>query len=115
MTQNDRRHLTRFDMEIPLSIRVVETPETQTHMGLSLNISASGLYLTTDLQLKVGTPVEISMRMPEQVTGKPSNEWRCRGRVVRVEPRDSCKAKPSAGVEFQYYEVIDGPGARFQN
>jgi hypothetical protein len=115
MTQNDRRHLTRFDMEIPLSIRVVETPETQTHMGVSSNISASGLYLTTDLRLKVGAPVEISMRMPEEVTGKPANEWRCRGRVVRVEPRDLRKARQCVGVELQYYEVIDGPGARFQN
>jgi hypothetical protein len=115
MTQNDRRKTVRFDMEIPLSIRTVEMPDEPPRMALSSNISASGLYVATDLPLKKDAPVEISMRMPQQVTGKPPREWRCVGRVVRVELHDLRHTKPCVGVEFQYYEVIAGPGARFQN
>jgi hypothetical protein len=115
MTRNDRRRTARFDMEIPLAIRTVGSPDEPARMALSSNISASGLYVATDLPLKKDAPVEISMRMPEQVTGKPAREWRCVGRVVRVEPFDLRHAKPCVGVEFQYYEVIPGPGARFQN
>jgi PilZ domain-containing protein len=115
MARINRRQLTRFEMEIPLSIRVVELPETQARMGVSSNISASGLYLSTDLQLRVGAAVEISMRMPELVTGKPSSEWRCRGRVVRVEAKGQSDAEACVGIEFQYYEVMDGPAARFGN
>jgi len=102
-------------MEIPLSIRQIGFPDEPARMALSSNISASGLYVATDLPLKTDTPVEISMRMPQQVTGKPPKEWRCMGRVVRVEPRDLRHEKPCVGVEFQYYEVISGPGARFEN
>ncbi|MGA8221177.1 MAG: PilZ domain-containing protein [Candidatus Acidiferrales bacterium] len=115
MTGNDRRQMMRFDVEIPISIRTVELPETQAHTGLSSNVSASGVCLSTDLQLKVGSPVEISMKMPQQVTGKPPRDLRCRGQVVRVEPSGPSDAKPSVGVQFHYYEVIENPGARFQN
>jgi c-di-GMP-binding flagellar brake protein YcgR len=115
MARNDRRQTARFDLEIPVSIRMVELPEEQPHMGLSTNISASGLYLSTDLPLNVGAPVEISMRMPEQVTGKPARDWRCRGQVVRVDATEQSNAKPFVGVQFHYYEVIERTGARFQN
>jgi PilZ domain len=83
-------------------------------MALSSNISVSGLYLATDLPLKVGAPVEIAMRMPEEVTGKPSSDWLCRGQVVRVEAEELPNEKHCVGVAFQYYEVI-GPGAYSHN
>jgi len=40
---------------------------------MSTNISSSG------------TPVEILMRMPEEIVGKPSRAWLCRGRIARVQ------------------------------
>jgi len=107
MTRTDRRQTARYDMEIPLTIRTMEMEDTPAHVALSSNVSASGLYLATDLLLKVGAPVEIAMRMPAQVTGKPSREWLCRGQVVRVEPEDLSNDKHRVGVSFQYYEVIE--------
>lgn len=115
MTGNDRRQMTRFDLEIPVSIRMVELPEAPAHTGVSSNVSASGVCLSTDLKLNVGAPVEISMKMPQQVTGKPARDLRCRGQVVRVGPNSPSEAKPCVGVQFHYYEVIEKPGARFQN
>jgi hypothetical protein len=115
MSGNDRRQTARFDLEIPLSIRRIELPETPARIAVSSNVSVSGLCMETDLLLEVGTPVEISLRMPHQVTGNPSREWRCRGQVVRVQPRDLSHDHPSVGVQFQYYEVLRGDGARFEN
>jgi len=114
MTQTDRRRTERFTMEIPVSIRRVEMPEAHAHSGVSSNISASGLFLSTDLQLNVGAPVEIALKMPAQVTGKTSRNWRCMGRVVRVEANEVRNAKGRVGVQFHYYEVMDGPGGRLQ-
>jgi len=107
MTRTDRRQTARYDMEIPLTIRTMEKEDMPTHVALSSNVSASGLYLATDLLLQVGAPVEIAMRMPAQVTGKPSRDWLCRGRVVRVEGENQWTEKHRVGVVFQYYEVIE--------
>jgi hypothetical protein len=115
MMQTDRRQMARYAMEIPVSIRMTELPGAEARSGVSSNISASGLCMATDLQLKVGTPVEISMRMPRQVTGKPEGEWRCMGRVVRVTANEPSSTKPSVGVQFHYYEVLNKEGARLQN
>ena len=112
MNRNDRRQTARFNLEIPVSIRMVELPEAQAHTGVSSNVSASGVCLSTDLQLNVGAPVEISMRMPQQVTGKPPRDLRCRGQVVRVEANGVRDVKPCVGVQFHYYEVVEGPEAR---
>ena len=114
LRRSDRRQTARFDMEIPVSIRPLDSPEMAARMAVSSNISSTGLCLATDLPAVVGMPVEVSLRMPQQVTGRPSQEWRCRGQVVRVQPRDVGHDKASVGVQFQYYEVRGGR-ARFEN
>jgi hypothetical protein len=115
MSGNDRRQTVRFDVEIPLSIRRIEWPETPARIAVSSNVSVSGLCVETDPPLELGTPVEISFLMPRQITGNPSHEWRCRGQVVRVQPRDLSHNHPCVGVQFQYYEVLQGDGALFEN
>ena len=115
MSGGERRQTTRFDIGILLSIQTLEIPKTLARTGITENISATGLYLASDLPFEIGAPLEISLCMPERVTGKPACEWCCRGRVVRVEVRDERHRKPGAAVEFQYYEVIAREGARFKN
>ncbi|MGH9713371.1 MAG: PilZ domain-containing protein [Candidatus Acidiferrales bacterium] len=115
LSRSDRRQTERFDLEIPLSIRTLELPETLARMAVSTNISATGLCVATDLSLRVGTRVEISIRMPQHVSGQPSREWCCKGRVVRVEHDDCARERQWVGVEFHYYEILKGGGgARFQ-
>jgi len=106
MNEQERRQRTRFDLKIPLFIRPLKAPRTEEHAGVTENISATGLFLASDLALEVGAPLEISLQMPERVTGKPLCEWCCRGRVVRVQCRDERHEKPGAAVAFQYYEVV---------
>lgn len=106
MNRDDRRRATRFEMEIPLWVRVPQSPELQERLAVSTkNISMIGLCFATDLPLVVGMLVEIILKMPEKVIGKPAREWCCKGRVVRVQPMDPFQAKRSVGVEFHYYEL----------
>ena len=115
MSGQERRQSTRFDMEILLSIRTLEIPRSLARAGMTENISATGLFLASDLPFEIGAPLEISLCMPERVTGKPQCEWRCRGRVVRVQAQDEQHEKPGAAVVFQYYEVVARDRARFKN
>jgi hypothetical protein len=112
---SDRRQTQRFDLEIPLSIRTLELPEAPARMAMSSNISATGICVATDLMLRVGTPIEISIRMPEQVSGLSSDQWCYRGRVVRIECADRWRKKLRLGVVFHYYEVLKNAGARSPN
>lgn len=115
MARTDRRRTQRYELEIPLTIRTMDRPDAPVRSALCSNISATGLCLATDLPLNIGAPVEISLRMPEEVTGKPAQSWLCRGQVVRVAPDDMPNDKHSIGVAFQYYEVTDRPLAASRN
>ena len=59
----------------------------------------------SDLPFQVGTPLQIVFRMPEEITGKRSQEWNCRGRVVRSDTVTESTSLAGIGVEIQYYEV----------
>jgi len=115
MRERERRQSERIELEILLTIQTLETPKSAARMGMTENISATGLYLASDFPFEMGARLEISLRMPESVTGKPACEWCCRGRVVRVQARDEQHAKPRTAVVFHYYDVVAGEGARFKN
>ena len=54
----------------------------------------------------VGSAVEILVRMPQEITGKPATEWRCTGHVVRLEPVETPRGNVGVGVEFDCYEIL---------
>lgn len=71
----------------------------------SVNISESGVYFTTDCPLYEGEVVDLTLDMPEALTGEQATKWRCTGHVVYVQrtvfPRDAL----GVGVQFDCYEV----------
>ena len=100
----DRRSAERHPLKTPLRVRVWKTA-TPEHAGESQNISQQGMFFATDLALRVGTVVEVLLKMPEEITGEPSTEWRCTGHVVHVEPIDSPRGAQGVGVQFDCYQV----------
>src|SRR5260221_9070119 len=105
MTQTERRLAERFDLTIPLRVRIAK-PAALDHRAESLNVSTRGISFTTDLPLCEGTPVHLVFEMPEEVTHKPASEWRCTGHVVHVEPNNSPQSPTCVGVGFDCYEIL---------
>jgi hypothetical protein len=105
MTRTERRLAERFDLKIPLRVRIAKAAALD-HTTESLNISTRGIYFATDLALCKGTPVHLVFEMPEEVTHKPASEWRCTGHVVHVEPNGSPHGAACVGVRFDCYEVL---------
>ena len=105
MTRTERRLAERFDLKIPLRVRIAKSAALD-HTAESLNISKRGIYFATDLPLSKGTPVHLVFKMPEEVTQKPASEWRCTGHVVHVQPNASAKGAACVGVRFDCYEVL---------
>lgn len=100
----DRRVVTRHEIKTPLRIRIWKSniPEQRAE---SINLSERGIFFATDSILHEGEAVEVLLKMPEEITGEPTTEWRCTGLVVRVEPVASAKGKLGIGVRFDCYEV----------
>ena len=105
MTRAERRLAERFELKIPLRVRIA-TSIALDHTAESLNISTRGIYFATDLPLCKGTPVHLVFEMPEELTDKPTSEWRCTGHVVHVEPNSSPQGAICVGVGFDCYEAL---------
>ena len=104
----DRRVSPRHNFKLPLRVRIWNSalPEQRTE---SENLSERGVYFPTNSPLRVGTAVQVLLKMPEEMTGEPTNEWLCSGHVVRIEPFDSARGKLGVGVQFDCYEVSRRP------
>lgn len=106
MKPGERRYTPRLKLRIPVSIRRLDSTDSPSCTAESTDISARGLYFATRLPLKVGTPVQVTLRMPEEIAGRVLPEWRCHGRVVHVDTDDVPPGESRIGVEIQYYEVV---------
>jgi len=97
----DRRSSDRHNVKTALRIRVWNSglPE---HRAESVNLSQRGIYFATKSALCKGEIVEVLLKMPEEVSGEETTEWRCTG---HVEPFDSPMGKLGVGVQFYCYEV----------
>ena len=105
MTRTERRLAERFGLKIPLRVRIPKSAALE-HTAESLNVSTRGISFATDLTLCKGAPVHLVFEMPEEVTHKPTSEWRCTGHVVHVQPNSSPQGATCVGVRFDCYEVF---------
>jgi hypothetical protein len=85
MTAAERRQLTRHNVRTPLRFRATGVASDKSdHFTEVLNISRGGFYFASSAPLQVGMPIEVSLRMPKEVTGNQSEELYCMARVVHV-------------------------------
>ncbi len=70
-----------------------------------MKVAEKGIFFATDSLLRVGTAVEVLLKMPEEITGEPTTEWLCTGHVVRVEPVNSSRGKLGVGVQFDCHQI----------
>lgn len=99
------RQSRRFDLPIPLQIRVVDSASPAFTTVTCSNVSSRGVYFSTDYPFLVGERVEVSLKMPQEVADAPERDWVCHGRVVRTDHNKDA-AHVGVAVEFLYYEIL---------
>ncbi len=104
MKLSDRRLAQRFNLAIPLYIRAwnSQAPEQRVE---SVNVSECGAYFETDKPPLEGAMMQIRLEMPRVVTGNPTVEWRCTGKVTRIQPASPPGTSLGVSVRFDYVEV----------
>jgi hypothetical protein len=87
-----------------LSVRQVTSGREE--RGFSQNLSARGVFLYTDFALSSGSVVEVSLRMPAEITMSESMRVRCGGRVLRVQATGA-GTKYGVAVHLETYEYLN--------
>jgi hypothetical protein len=104
MNNKERRLDTRVNVRVPLRFRTLNNPGSVEQVAESENISQRGIYFETAIPLHVGTPVELSLRMPAELAGKSASDVRCVARVVHTRP-STLSGKPGVGLHIERYEA----------
>ena len=104
MKLSDRRLAQRFRLSIPLYIRAWKSQAAEQKVE-SVNVSECGAYFETDTPPREGAMIQVRLEMPNEITGNPTAEWRCTGKVTRIERVNSSRHLLGVSIRFDYYEV----------
>ncbi len=89
----ERRIGQRFPFNLPVSLR--DLASATDGVGFTQDLSSRGAFLVTDMTLQEGAVVELTLKMPSEITLGENMRVRCRGivlRIVRSSDHDSSSA-----------------------
>lgn len=78
----ERRVGQRFAYNLPVSLREVST--STEGLGFTQDLSSRGAFFFTEMALTEGAEIELTLRMPSEITLGENMRVRCRGRVLRT-------------------------------
>jgi len=107
LTGSERRTTQRFSMRLPLTVRWTTARQLAKTMTESRDVSSRGVYFFLSKDIKEGSPVEILLTLPNEITLAGPVRVRCLGRVQRTEPRDEGAIGVVAAIER--YEFLRAP------
>jgi hypothetical protein len=101
MQAAERRQLTRHNHRTPLRFRSTGVAaDNSDHFTEALNISRGGFYFASSAPLQVGMPIEVTVRIPGELTGGQTEEMRCTARVVHVKNEAYADGRIGFGAEI---------------
>ena len=91
----------RLRFEVPVLYRPAETSEWL--QGQTENISRSGLLFEAKAELPPGTPLELILEMPAELTGAGGAKVICRAKVARVATNSKGETRLAAAIrDYQF-------------
>jgi hypothetical protein len=106
LTGSERRTTQRFSMRLPLTVRWTTGAAVGETSTESRDVSSRGVYFFLSKDVREGSPVEILLTLPNEITLAGPVRVRCLGRVQRTEPRDEGSVGVVAAIER--YEFLRG-------
>lgn len=109
----ERRLARRYDLSLPVNVRLPITREPGAHDGQTRDISTRGVYFIMEKELTPGTEVDFTLTLPAEITRGSEVFVRAHGRVVRVDKqRDDDHESIGVAAVIERYDIIRGDGAR---
>jgi hypothetical protein len=102
MDGSERRILKRHNIRTPLRFRAIDLMEGKcVHITQAINVSRGGFYFASAAPLKLGMPIEATLKMPAEVSGGVARNMSCTARVVRVKNQPYQDGRVGFGVEIE--------------
>ncbi len=95
----ERRIGQRFAFNLPVSLRDVATAAEG--LGFTQDLSSRGAFLFTDMALNEGAEIELTLKMPSEITLGENMRVRCRGQVLRIVKPPDNNWKPAVSTDAE--------------
>jgi hypothetical protein len=109
----ERRVGQRFPYLLAISFH--QTRDGIEGVGFTQDLSSRGVFFVTDAPLTEGSEIELTVRMPSEITLGASMPVRCKGRILRiirpdsssvVAPSTTAHSKIGVAVRLECYEYL---------
>jgi len=109
----ERRTARRYDLSLPIIIRVPTERRIDSQEGKTRDVSTRGLYFVIEQDLEAGSELDITMTLPAEITHGTEVFVRAFGKVVRVERRNEDGAtRMGVAAVIERYDIIRGEVAK---
>ena len=105
MAGNERRTTQRFTIRLPLTVRWTAGAAVGEMKTESRDVSSRGVYFFLPKEVREGSPVEILLTLPNEITLAGPVRVRCLGRIQRTETREGTVGVVAA---IERYEFLRG-------
>jgi len=109
LSPSERRTAQRFQIKLPITVRWTTGNSIGEATTESKDVSSRGVYFFLPKEVKNGSPVEILLTLPHEITLAGPVRVRCLGRIQRAENGQNGRSN-SVGVvaEIERYEFLRG-------
>jgi len=109
----ERRSTRRYDLSLPIIVRVPAERALDSQHGKTRDISTRGLYFVVDQNLESGSQLDLTMTLPAEITNGSEVFVRALGKVVRVERRmEDGSTRMGVAAVIERYDIVRGEAAR---
>jgi PilZ domain len=109
----ERRTARRYDLSLPVIIRVPAERVADMQKGKTKDVSTRGVYFVLDQDLEAGSELDITMTLPAEVTHGGEVFVRALGKVVRVERRiEDGNSRMGVAAVIERYDLIRGENGK---
>jgi c-di-GMP-binding flagellar brake protein YcgR len=109
----ERRTARRYDLSLPIIIRVPTERELASQQGKTRDVSTHGLYFVVEQNLEAGSELDLTLTLPAEITHGTEVFVRALGKVVRVERRmEDGNTRMGVAAVIERYDIIRGEAAR---
>ena len=109
----ERRTTRRYDLSLPVLIRIPTEKESASRKGNTRDISTRGLYFVMDQDPQAGSPLDLVLTLPTAITNGKEVLVHAFGRVLRVEPRiEDGNARMGVAAVIEKYDMVRAEAPR---
>jgi hypothetical protein len=104
---SERRNARRYDLTLPISIRLGAERIIARQEGKTRDISTRGLYFVVQRDFDAGSELDITLTLPAAITHGTDVFVRAQGKVVRVERRlEDGEERMGVAAVIERYDII---------